>query len=80
MAESTVVPLGQMVDLALCNTDHGLVNFGLMHALLHAIINKLNLQDVNLEFIGKQAEEIQRYINAIGLSSDKIGAYLPVII
>nr|CAI5857670.1 unnamed protein product [Callosobruchus analis] len=74
MAESTVVPLGQMVDLALCNTDHGLVNFGLMHALLHAIINKLNLQDVNLEFIGKQAEEIQRYINAIGLSSDKIGS------
>ncbi|VEN51608.1 unnamed protein product [Callosobruchus maculatus] len=73
MAGSTIVSLSQMVDLALCNTDRGLVNFGLMHALLHAIINKLNLQDVSIEFIGKQGEEIQRFINAIGIS-DKGGS------
>nr|CAH7769332.1 unnamed protein product [Callosobruchus chinensis] len=63
--------LGSEVILLLKNSKHGLVNFGLMHAMLHAIVNKLNLQDVSIEFIGKQGEEIQRYINAVGLSDKK---------
>lgn len=45
----TAVPLNQLVDLALGTPEVGAVNFNILHTLLHAMIQKLNLQDVKAD-------------------------------
>ncbi|XP_005101334.1 glutamine-rich protein 2 isoform X2 [Aplysia californica] len=45
----TPVPLTQLVDLALGSPEVGAVNFNVLHTLLHAMISKLNIQDVKAD-------------------------------
>ncbi|KAH3861350.1 hypothetical protein DPMN_024277 [Dreissena polymorpha] len=45
----TSVSLAQMVDLSLGTPEIGAVNFNVMHTLLHAIIQKLNIADSKTE-------------------------------
>ena len=45
----TAVALGQLVDLALGSPEVGAVNFNVLHTLLHAMIQKLNIQDVKAD-------------------------------
>lgn len=43
---STKVSLSQMVDLALGTPEVGSVNFNVLHSLLHAMLKRLNIVDV----------------------------------
>ncbi|WAQ96893.1 QRIC2-like protein [Mya arenaria] len=45
----TSVSLAQMVDLSLGTPEIGVVNFNVMHSLLHAIIKKLNISDARTD-------------------------------
>lgn len=45
----TAVSLSQLVDLALGSPEVGAVNFNVLHTLLHAMLNRLNLQDVKAD-------------------------------
>ncbi|XP_061182002.1 glutamine-rich protein 2-like isoform X5 [Saccostrea echinata] len=45
----TQVKLAQMVDLALGTPEVGAVNFNVLHTLLHAMLKKLNILDVQAE-------------------------------
>ncbi|BFZ03678.1 hypothetical protein BsWGS_06718 [Bradybaena similaris] len=45
----TSVSLSQLVDLALGSPEVGAVNFNVLHTLLHAMINKLNIQEVKAD-------------------------------
>ncbi|XP_022314959.2 uncharacterized protein LOC111119255 isoform X7 [Crassostrea virginica] len=45
----TQVKLAQMVDLALGTPEVGAVNFNVLHSLLHAMLKRLNILDVQAE-------------------------------
>lgn len=45
----TSVSLSQLVDLALGTPEVGAVNFNVLHTLLHAMIHKLNIQEVKAD-------------------------------
>uniref|UniRef100_A0A0B6ZLE6 DUF4795 domain-containing protein n=1 Tax=Arion vulgaris TaxID=1028688 RepID=A0A0B6ZLE6_9EUPU len=45
----TPVSLSHLVDLALGSPEIGAVNFNVLHTLLHAMIQKLNIQDVKAD-------------------------------
>ncbi|KAJ8923160.1 hypothetical protein NQ315_001714 [Exocentrus adspersus] len=62
MASATVVTLPQMVDLALNSPEVGIVNFTVLHSLLHVIVKQLDLVDTNVEFRGSDSERLQSYI------------------
>ena len=46
---STPVSLSKLVDLALGTPEIGAVNFNILHSLLHAMLNQLNIQDVQTD-------------------------------
>lgn len=46
---STKVSLSQMVDLALGTPEVGSVNFNVLHSLLHAMLKRLNIIDVQTD-------------------------------
>ncbi|XP_060523196.1 uncharacterized protein LOC132700092 [Cylas formicarius] len=60
---TTVISLPQMVDLALNSPEVGVVNFTVLHSLLHVIVNQLDLGDCNVEFRGSDSERLQNYIS-----------------
>ncbi|ENN75980.1 hypothetical protein D910_08006, partial [Dendroctonus ponderosae] len=41
----------------------GIVNFTVLHSLLHVIVNQLDLGDCNVEFRGSDSERLQNYIS-----------------
>jgi len=41
--------LGQLVDMAVGMPEQGSVNFNLLHALLHAILDNLGLTDTTIQ-------------------------------
>lgn len=47
---SKLVTLPQIVDLALGRNQHHIVNFGILHSLLHIIIRQLNTENTRVEF------------------------------
>ncbi|KAL1494551.1 hypothetical protein ABEB36_010132 [Hypothenemus hampei] len=65
MAEEsiTLISLPQMVDLALNSPEVGIVNFTVLHSLLHVIVNQLDLEECNVEFRGSDSERLQNYIS-----------------
>ncbi|XP_030754393.1 uncharacterized protein LOC115881156 isoform X2 [Sitophilus oryzae] len=60
---TTLISLPQMVDLALNSPEVGIVNFTVLHSLLHVIVNQLDLGEVNVEFRGSDSERLQNYIS-----------------
>ena len=70
------VALAQMVDLALGTPEVGAVNFNVLHTLLHAMISKLNIQDVKAEIDEHDREmlsthPVPRCYSAFSLDSGK---------
>ncbi|KAJ8986121.1 hypothetical protein NQ317_005591 [Molorchus minor] len=59
---TTVISLPNMVDLALNSPEVGIVNFTVLHSLLHVVVHQLNLSDINVEFRGQDSERLQGYI------------------
>ncbi|XP_076270897.1 uncharacterized protein LOC143202861 isoform X2 [Rhynchophorus ferrugineus] len=59
---TTIISLPQMVDLALNSPEVGIVNFTVLHSLLHVIVNQLDLGEINVEFRGSDSERLQNYI------------------
>lgn len=64
-----LLDLHQMVDLALSTSDSGVVNVSVLHALLHVIIHKLEVQSYRVEFRGKGGQEIEHSIPTIPLAN-----------
>ncbi|XP_050299473.1 uncharacterized protein LOC126738269 [Anthonomus grandis grandis] len=60
---TTIISLPQMVDLALNSPEVGIVNFTVLHSLLHVIVNQLDLGECNVEFRGSDSERLQNYIS-----------------
>ncbi|XP_059163883.1 uncharacterized protein C16orf96 homolog [Physella acuta] len=70
------VPLSQLVDLALGSPEVGAVNFNVLHTLLHAMLEKLNLQDVKADIDEHDRELLSthpRAFSAISLISADSG-------
>lgn len=64
-----LLDLHQMVDLALCTPESGVVNTTVLHALLHVIIHKLNVQSNRVEFHGEGGLEIEHSIPTIPIAN-----------
>ncbi len=64
---SATVGLPQMVDLALGTPELGAVNFNVLHSLLHAIINKLNLVNVTVDI----KEEDRAFLTKEKITADR---------
>ncbi|KAF2896223.1 hypothetical protein ILUMI_09953 [Ignelater luminosus] len=63
MAQSSVmVSLPQMVDLALNCPEVGVVNFNILHSLLHVVIQQVDLLECKVEFRGNDSERVQGLI------------------
>ncbi|CAH0563971.1 unnamed protein product [Brassicogethes aeneus] len=62
MSKSTIITLPQMVDLALNAPEIGIVNFSVLHSVLHVLVQQMNLTDCNVEFRGSDSERLQNYI------------------
>ncbi|CAH0563970.1 unnamed protein product [Brassicogethes aeneus] len=60
---STVITLPQMVDLALNSPEIGIVNFTVLHSLLHVIVQQLELSECSVEFRGSDSDRLQNYIS-----------------
>ncbi|XP_074870979.1 glutamine-rich protein 2 isoform X3 [Carettochelys insculpta] len=58
-----LVSLAELADLSIGTPETGVVNFNALHALLHAIIKQLNLQDVKAEM----CEETPKPLEAVPL-------------
>ncbi|XP_031353727.1 uncharacterized protein LOC116178381 isoform X2 [Photinus pyralis] len=63
MGESRVqLSLPQMVDLALGSPEVGVVNFNILHSLLHVLIQQVDLLGCKVEFKGDTSERVQTLI------------------
>ncbi|KAK6631454.1 hypothetical protein RUM44_005981 [Polyplax serrata] len=51
-----------MVDIALGTPEIGAVNFNVLHALIHVIIQQLNIQKCLVEFKGYDSERMEGII------------------
>ncbi|KAK6643969.1 hypothetical protein RUM43_000234 [Polyplax serrata] len=59
---STMLTVEQMVDIALGTPEIGAVNFNVLHALIHVIIQQLNIQKCLVEFKGYDSERMEGII------------------
>lgn len=62
---SMMIDVPQMIDLALGTPEIGVVNFNVLHALLHIITNNLKLNSARVEFRGVQCKKIENLIKTI---------------
>lgn len=60
-----MIDVPQMIDLALGTPEIGVVNFNVLHALLHIIANNLKLNSARVEFRGVQCKKIENLIKTI---------------
>lgn len=60
-----MIDVPQMIDLALGTPEIGVVNFNVLHALLHIITNNLQLNNTRVEFRGDQCKKIENLIKTI---------------
>jgi len=67
----TVVSLARMVDLALGTPEVGAVNFNVLHSLLHAVLQKLNIADIKADLpeSDETSERVQTHDSGIDHSS-----------
>lgn len=63
------VPLSQLVDLALGSPEVGAVNFNVLHTLLHAMLEKLNLQDIKADIDEHDRELLSTHTRAFSAIS-----------
>ena len=77
MSAAATLSLSQMVDLALGTPEVGAVNFNVLHTLLHAVLQKLNISgvhaDINEEdrqYLSKKKEDIDTTVSESGVGSE----------
>lgn len=58
--------ISQMVDLALGTPDEGIVNFNVLHALLHVVVQQLKLNDTCIELQGAQCGRLDSMLPFVG--------------
>jgi len=58
MAEATVISLSNMVDLAVGTPELGAVNFRVLHSLLHAMLQQMQIANIRAE-LPAEREEVQ---------------------
>lgn len=69
---SNLITLPQMVDLALGQNQHNIVNFSVLHSLLHLIIRHMNFQSTRVEFADQNAEMIGELIQNVSANAGSL--------
>lgn len=67
---SAAVSLARMVDLALGTPDVGAVNFNVLHSLLHAVLQRLNIADITADLPEETEERALTHNNGIDPVTD----------
>lgn len=62
MSSTIVIDLQQMVDLTLGTVNNSMFNTGMLHALLHVIVSKLNMKNTLIELHDQNTELINNLI------------------
>lgn len=59
---SKLITIPEMIDLALGQSQHNIVNFSILHSLLHLMVRQLDFQNVRVEFGNSSPERNDQII------------------